>query len=254
MATPPPGPRAKRVKMAHPASVQHYLRGHAIESQQMTPPNSNSKKTTTVTGYETVNIEDDLPDLNQALRNIKPVPTTPTYGAYSISKILGPASSLAPVTPPSQIRGPIDWNSSPHDTLASTSTSVTSTRTANDVVLDLLDKIPQMADTPLQNRKRAYVETTDDEMIEATPSKPDRRAKPAYRARPAAKSAKPAPAIEPKMSPMEVRRMRRSVMEQVDFEVLNLDVASNRRTVVYKRAVKAVLDEWVTKVEEEAQT
>ncbi|KAL8919027.1 MAG: hypothetical protein Q9208_006993 [Pyrenodesmia sp. 3 TL-2023] len=251
MATPPPAPRPKRLKMALPASVQTYLRGHAIESQQMmTPPSSSSKKDTAVTGYKTISSDEDLPNLDQALRSIKHVPTTPTRGTHITSEFPGPASSIAPVTPPNQIIRPATWSSSPYDTSTSNSTSTTSTRTANDVFMDLLGTLPATADTALQKRKRAYVETTDDEMPPPTPSKPDRRAKLAHRP----KSATKAPAAaEPKMSPMEVRRMRRSIMEQVDFDVLNLDVASNRRTVVYKRAVKAVLDEWVAKVEGEAQ-
>lgn len=252
------------MRMTFPPSVQAYLRGHEIESQQMTPPNSDLKPQSGVAGFEVCGFaifsphyayqatqanksDEDLPDLEAEIRHLQRLTPTPAQGTRSTDKNRGPASFVTPVTPPLQIIPQVNWDST---STSSSLTSISSTRTANDCFLGLLDNVPAMADTPIQKLKRAYVETTDDEMPAATPSKRNRHVKVASGARPAAK---PAPVKEPKLSPMEVRRIRRSIMEQMDWGILALDVASNRRTVVYKTAVKAVLDKWVDKVEGAAQ-
>ncbi|KAL8896682.1 MAG: hypothetical protein Q9207_007598 [Kuettlingeria erythrocarpa] len=232
----------------------------------MTPPNSDLKPQAGVAGFEVCGLaifpmyqtykptqankseEEDLSDLKAEFRHLQRLTPTPAQGTRSATnKFGGPASFVAPITPPAQIIPQINWDG--NSSTGSSLTSLSSTRTANDCFLGLLDNMPTMADTPIQKLKRAYSETTEDDLPPAALSKKGRRVKAASRARSAAK---PAPAKEPKLSEMEVRRIRRSVMEQLDWGILALDVASNRRPVVYKKAVKAVLDEWVEKVEDAA--
>ncbi|KAL9025049.1 MAG: hypothetical protein Q9196_006057 [Gyalolechia fulgens] len=52
----------------------------------------------------------------------------------------------------------------------------------------------------------------------------------------------------PKLSPFEARRVRRSVLDQIDWNRIAEDVACNRRAKVYRMAVTGVLDGWVEQV------
>ncbi|KAI4128876.1 MAG: hypothetical protein LQ338_002505 [Usnochroma carphineum] len=120
--------------------------------------------------------------------------------------------------------------------------------------------------TPAQIRKRAYIEESSDSDPIPMPSKrsrlQDHDSPSENRARRVPSTFRVPLTITPQSTPgskigpgkririssFEIRRVKESIMEQMDWDQVAYDVACNRRAGVYKRAVKEVLDGWLEEV------